>query len=157
METRIGITEAHRQSVAMELSKLLANEFILYVKTRNAHWNVEGANFHALHGFFEAQYEQLDQLMDDVAERIRAVGHFAPATLKNYLSLTHLTETSNRINGSEGILKELLIDHEQLVMHLRENVNRFANEFHDTGSSDFITGVMEQHEKMAWMLRAHLK
>jgi starvation-inducible DNA-binding protein len=157
METRIGISEVHRQSVAMELSKLLADEFVLYTKTRNAHWNVEGATFHALHVFFEKQYEELDELMDDVAERIRAIGHFAPASLRSFLAITHLTEASNRNDGSEAILKELLIDHEQIIMHLRENINRFANEFLDAGSSDFITGVMEQHEKMAWMLRAHLK
>jgi starvation-inducible DNA-binding protein len=157
METQIGINDKNRQAIANELSKLLADEFVLYTKTRNAHWNVEDPNFHALHKFFETQYEQLDEIMDDVAERIRAIGHFAPATLKNYLSITHLTETSRAKNDSTGFIKELLTDHEQIIMHIRENINRFANEFLDAGSNDFITGVMEQHEKMAWMLRAHLK
>ncbi|MCU0418300.1 MAG: DNA starvation/stationary phase protection protein [Cyclobacteriaceae bacterium] len=156
MQTQIGISESNRQKVAEALAKLLADEFVLYTKTRHAHWNVEGPDFHAMHKFFESQYEQLDEMMDDVAERIRAIGHFAPATLKSYLSLTHLTEATREKNNSAGLIKELLTDHEQVIMYLRENINRFATDYQDAGTSDFITGLMEAHEKMAWMLRAHL-
>jgi starvation-inducible DNA-binding protein len=157
METGIGISQENRQSVASELSKLLADEFVLYAKTRGAHWNIEGNNFYALHLLFERQYEQLDEMIDDVAERIRSIGHFTPATLKNYLAIAHLSEASRSTNDGAGFVRELLIDHEQIIMHIRENINRFSNNFLDIGSSDFITGLMEQHEKMAWMLRAHLK
>lgn len=156
MTIQTGISDQNRQAVAAELSKLLADEFLLYTKTRNAHWNVEGPDFHAMHVFFENQYEQLDEIMDDVAERIRALGHYAPATLKSYLALTHLTEASREKNDSRGFVSELLTDHEQIIMHLRENINHFAADYHDAGTSDFITGLMETHEKMAWMLRAHL-
>src|ERR1035438_5625573 len=107
METNIGITQKNRQVVALEMSKLLADEFILYTKTRNAHWNVEGGDFHAMHLFFESQYEQLDEIMDSVAERIRTIGHYAPATLKQFLQLTHLSETENK-NTSLDFIKELL-------------------------------------------------
>lgn len=154
---KIGITESSSAEVALELSKILADEFVLYTKTRNAHWNVEGADFYAIHKFFENQYEQLDEAMDDVAERIRAIGHYAPATLKIYLQLTHLSEESREDNDSAGYIKELLAYHQTLIIHLRENINKFATEYHDLGTSDFITGLMETHEKMAWMLRAHLK
>jgi starvation-inducible DNA-binding protein len=157
METQIGINDKNRQAVANELAKLLADEFILYTKTKNAHWNVEGADFHSMHKFFESQYEQLDEIVDKIAERIRSLGHYAPATLKQYLQLTHLSEQSGEKNDSGGYIKELLADHQTIIIHLRENINRFANEFHDAGTSDFVTALMEEHEKMAWMLRAHLK
>ncbi len=156
MKPNIGITEENSHAVAVQLSKLLADEFLLYTKTRNAHWNVVGPDFHAMHKFFEAQYEQLDETMDSVAERIRTLGHFAPATLKSFLSLTHLTEYSERKNDSLGFIRELLEDHNSIIEFLRSNINPFANEYRDMGTSDFITGLMEDHEKMAWMLRAHL-
>ena len=157
MKAAIGITGENLQAVSTELSKLLADEYILYTKTRNAHWNVEGADFHAKHLFFEGQYGQLDEIIDNVAERIRSLGHYAPATLKLFLELTHLSEETRAKNNSDGFITELLADHETIIIHLRENINRFAGEFGDAGTSDFITGIMEEHEKMAWFLRAHLK
>ncbi|HMI61879.1 MAG TPA: DNA starvation/stationary phase protection protein [Puia sp.] len=157
MKASIGISPANLQSVATEMCKLLADEFLLYTKTRNAHWNVEGTDFHSMHVFFEQQYEQLDEIMDSVAERIRQLGHYAPATLKSFLNLTHLTEQLGERNDSLGFIKELLIDHENIIIFLRENINRFAGEYGDAGTSDYITGLMEDHEKMAWFLRAHIK
>src|SRR6201989_2861960 len=156
MNTNIGITPKNLQAVATELSKLLADEFVLYTKTRNAHWNVEGNDFHSMHIFFETQYEQLDEVMDSVAERIRQLGHYAPATLQSFLSLTHLTEKLGERNDSPGFIKELVMDHEAIIVFIRENINRVANDYGDAGTSDFLTGLMEEHEKMAWMLRAHL-
>ncbi|AEE49672.1 Dps family protein [Haliscomenobacter hydrossis] len=156
MKTAIGITDPNRQAVANELAKVLADETVLYIKTKNAHWNIEGADFYDKHKFFEGQFGQLDELIDGVAERIRAIGHYAPATLKSYLSLTHLTEQTREHNDSQGFIKELLADHESIIIILREHIKSFANEFHDSGSSDFITGLMENHEKMAWFLRSHL-
>ncbi|SFE71889.1 Dps family protein [Thermoflexibacter ruber] len=157
METKIGISAENLQAVTQILAKILADEFVLYTKTRNAHWNVEGKDFYSVHKFFEDQYEALDEIIDDVAERIRSLGHYAPATLKNYLQLTHLTEQAREKNDSEGFIRELLQDHQSIIIYLRENINRFANDYHDLGTSDFITGLMESHEKMAWMLRSHLK
>jgi starvation-inducible DNA-binding protein len=156
MNTNIGIADKNRKAVAGELAKLLADEFLLYTKTRNAHWNVEGDDFHSMHVFFESQYDQLAETVDSVAERIRQLGHYAPATLKEFLELTHLSEESRAKNDSQGFIKELLADHESIIIFLRENVNRFADDFKDAGTSDFITGLMEEHEKMAWMLRSHL-
>src|ERR1700722_15669444 len=92
MKTQIGISEEDKKAVSIQLAKLLADEFLLYTKTRNAHWNVEGPDFHSMHVFFESQYNELDEIMDSVAERIRSIGHYAPGTLKNFLELTHLTE-----------------------------------------------------------------
>lgn len=157
MKTAIGITETNRQEVATELSKILADETVLYIKTKNAHWNIEGADFYDKHKFFESQFGQLDELIDSVAERIRAIGHYAPATLQSYLDLTHLTEKTNENNDSQGFIKELLEDHESIIIVLREHIKSFTDDFKDAGSTDFVTGIMEIHEKMAWFLRSHLK
>jgi starvation-inducible DNA-binding protein len=156
MKTEIGITDTNRQEVATELAKVLADETVLYIKTKNAHWNIEGADFYDKHKFFETQFGQLDEMIDSVAERIRSIGHYAPATLKAYLSLTHLTEATSEKNDSQGFIKELLKDHESIIIILREHIKSFTNDFHDAGTSDFVTGLMETHEKMAWFLRSHL-
>lgn len=157
MQPNIGIKPDNLGAVARILSTFLADEFLLYTKTRNAHWNVEGPDFHDKHKFFEAQYEQLDEIMDEVAERIRSLGHYAPGTLKQFLELTRLTEQSRSKNDSQGFIRELLSDHENIIIFLRENIDKIANEYKDAGTSDFITGLMEIHEKMAWMLRSHLR
>lgn len=157
MEPRIGISAENRQKVAVVLGSMLADEFVLYLKTRNAHWNVEGTDFHEKHLFFESQYDQLADMMDEVAERMRMLGHYAPATLQSYLQLTRLSELNRGKNDSSGFVTELLADHESIIENLRANINHFANDLGDAGTSDFITGLMEKHEKMAWMLRAQLR
>jgi len=156
MKTQIGIKPENSVQVADALNKLLSDEHVLYIKTRNAHWNVEGPDFAAVHKFFESQYDELEEVIDQVAERIRAIGHYAVGTMEDYLKLTQLNEKSHEKNDSLSLIKDLLNDHEAVIISLRENINRFADELHDLGSSDFITGLMESHEKMAWMLRAHL-
>ncbi|HTD98158.1 MAG TPA: DNA starvation/stationary phase protection protein [Mucilaginibacter sp.] len=157
MKPNIGITEANLKAVTGQLSKLLADEYVLYTKTRNAHWNVEGPDFHSMHVFFESQYGALEDILDSVAERIRTLGHYAPATLKSFLELTHLTEYSERKNDSLGFIKELLADHESIIEFIRGNISPFVDDYKDQGTSDYITGLMEEHEKMAWMLRSHLR
>ena len=157
MKPAIGITPKNLSEVANELNKLLADEHVLYIQTRNAHWNVEGPDFLTKHKFFEEQYHQIETIIDDVAERIRTIGHYAEGTLAGFLQLTHLTEQTREKNDSSGFMKSLLQAHEAIIIHLRENIDRFADEWKDAGTSDFITGLMETHEKMAWMLRAHLK
>ena len=157
MKTNIGISEGDRKEVSEQLSKLMADEFVLYTKTRNAHWNIEDQNFHTMHIFFEEQYKVLDQMIDSVAERIRKIGHYAPATLTLILKLTHLTEQNERENTSSGFLKELLADHESIIEFIRGNINSIATDYHDLGTSDFLTSLIESHEEMAWMIRAHFR
>jgi starvation-inducible DNA-binding protein len=156
MQTEIGIKPANSAEVANSLNRLLADEHVLYIKTRNAHWNVEGPDFLSIHRFFEEQYKQLEEIIDDVAERIRTIGHYAEATLERFLQETHLSEQSREKNDSAGFIRALLDDHDSVIIHLREYVDRFTNEWKDVGTADFITGLLETHEKMAWMLRAHL-
>ncbi len=157
MKTQIGLQNESLAQVVEVLSRFLADEFILSLKTRKAHWNVEGIDFYNKHLFFESQYNQLDEIVDVIAERIRILGHYTPATLTEYLELSHLSEHLSQDNSSEGYIKELLSDHDSIITGLREHIQRFAHLSKDLGTSDYITGLMETHEKMAWMLRAHLK
>jgi len=150
MKTQIGIKPEDSVQVADSLNKLLADEHVLYIKTRNAHWNAQ-------HVFFEGQYRELEDMIDQVAERIRAIGHYTEGTMEDYLKLTQLNEKSRENNDSLSFIKDLLSDHESVIIEMRENITRFADEWHDLGSSDFITGLMKTHEKMAWMLRSHLQ
>jgi len=156
MHANIGIPEQHTKEIALELNKLLANEFVLYAKTRNYHWNIEGDNFLELHKFYETQFEQLDEIIDEVAERIRTIGHYAEGRLKDYTALTDLVEQENT-NEQKEQLQRLLDDHETIVRKLRPLVSVFADTYRDFGSSDFVTGLMEKHEKMAWFIRSYLK
>jgi starvation-inducible DNA-binding protein len=156
MNPNIGITEDNRQSIAAELLGLLADEYLLYTKTRNAHWNIEGGDFHSMHFFFELQYRELDEVIDKVAERIRALGSYAPASLSSFLNLTSLIESRMERNDSSALVKELLEDHEYIIMSQRKSITRFTNLYIDLGTGDFIAGLVEKHEEMAWKLRAHL-
>jgi starvation-inducible DNA-binding protein len=157
MKTNIGISDANRKIIAEQLSKLLADEFVLYTKTLNAHWNLEGPDFHSVHLYFEELYGQSQEYIDSVAERIRQLGHYAPATLNDFLKLTHLTEQLKGGNNSQDLIKNLLGDHEAVIEFIRANVKEFDEAHKDAGTNDFITSLMEKHEKTAWMLRAHLK
>lgn len=153
----IGITDENRQAIADQLSKILADEFVLYSKTLNAHWNVEGPDFHSVHLYLETLYQEQQEIVDTVAEKIRAVGHYVPASLKKYQQLTHLTEKEIGGNDSQSFFADLLEDHESIIIFLRENVKPIAEKWKAEGISDYVTGLMETHEKTAWMLRAHLK
>jgi starvation-inducible DNA-binding protein len=155
MKPNIGITEKNLAAVALELQKLLADEFVLYTKTRNYHWNIEGSNFMELHKFYETQYEQLDEIMDSTAERIRQIGHFAEAQLKDFIKLTRLGE-DGYTNDQKTQLKNLLDDHESVIRNLRKNITEFTDDYKDLGSADFVTGLLREHEKTAWFIRTYL-
>jgi starvation-inducible DNA-binding protein len=156
MEMNTGLSAKQRQAVIKALEPLLADEIALYFATRGAHWNVVGMGFGALHKFFEAQYEALDDIMDDVAERIRALGAKAPATVAGFGKATRLKEGAGEAKNAEAMIKGLLAMHEQVVRQLRKDID-VASEATDEGTADFLTGLVEEHEKMAWMLRAHLE
>ena len=156
MKPNIDIKDKNLAAAAEILNVLLADEYVLYTKTRNAHWNVEGPHFMELHKFFQSQYEQLDEIIDDVAERVRTLGHFSLARLKDFLEVTHIAEDSGKFTDSRHIIQTLLNDHETVIGSIRKNIDKVANELKDAGTADFITGIMQAHEKMAWMLRAHV-
>jgi starvation-inducible DNA-binding protein len=151
----IGIADDHRRSVADILTRLLADEYVLYTKARNYHWNVVGPRFNDLHKFFETLYDALNGIVDDVAERTRTLGYPAVATLAEFAKLARLKEQPGEYPDADGMLSALLADYETLIRQLRGDVDACA-EHHDLGTSDFLTGLMEQHEKTAWMLRSFL-
>ncbi len=156
MAANIGIPAKHLQSLSTLLNTLLADEYLLYTKTRNYHWNVRGPHFMDLHKFFESQYEELAEIIDQVAERNRSLGHFAVGTMKQYLAITRLTEDDKATN-SKQMLQNLLHDHETIVRVLRNDLVAAAEKYKDAGTSDFLTGLLEQHEKMAWFIRSYLE
>lgn len=155
MKPNLGIPDTHLSSVAEELNKLLADEVVLYMKTRNYHWNIEGPNFHELHLFYEGQYNQLDEIMDQVAERIRIIGHYTEARLTDYLKLTNLLE-EHYTNAQNDQLKNLSASHETIIHNLRHLITLFAEKHKDLGSSDFVTQLLGKHETMAWKVRSYL-
>ena len=157
MNIHIGISESNRKAVAGELLKILADEYVLYTKTRNAHWNIVGADFYDKHNFFEGQFEELDEIIDRVAERIRSLGHRVQANLGYFLNNTQLSESDSTKTDSNHFIQELLLAHESIIQTLRANIKIFESDFEDVGSSDFITGLLQDHEKMAWFLRSHLQ
>lgn len=157
MEPKIGLNKEQREGVTGLLKTLLADEYVLYTKTRNYHWNVKGPLFHDLHKFYEGQYEQIDGTIDDVAERIRALGGTAPGSLAEMLALATLKETPGGGLTAQEMTGSLLADHEQVIVFLRGALEAAASRHGDAGTSDFLTGLMEEHEKMAWMLRAMLE
>jgi starvation-inducible DNA-binding protein len=154
MKPDIGISEAHRQLVAEELNKLLADEVLLYIQIRNYHWNIEGKNFNEMHVFFEKQFTELDEIMDALAERIRMIGHYTEARMVDYLKLTHLLEPQYT-NDQDMQLKNALASQETIIRNLRKLISLFDEKYKDIGSSDFVTQLLGKHEKMAWMIRAY--
>ena len=155
MKPNIDITEKNRQAVADILNTLLSDEFVLSTQTRNAHWNIGGLNFGSMHKFFESQYQALDEIADSVAERVRTLGHYSLGTLADFLELTRIDE-AKELSKEKVAVQALLTGHETIVQAVRKEINLVSDKYGDAGTADFITSIMEQHEKMAWMLRAHL-
>ena len=136
---------------------MLANLSVIYSKTRNYHWNMTGPRFHTMHVFFEEQYKELGEAADEVAERIRSVGGFPIGSLQEFLDKSVLKEEPGVRPPVDGMIINLVRDHETIIKGLREDIDKCDDDYEDTGTADFLTGLMEQHEKLAWMLRAHLE
>lgn len=157
MKPNIGLSDKQRAGVVEILNTLLADEYVLYTKTRNYHWNVVGPRFNELHRFFQEQYEALDEVVDEVAERVRALGGEALGTLTEFLKRTRLKEHPGKSPEARAMLANLLEDHEAIIRHLRADLETCAEKYRDMGTNDFLTELMQRHEKMAWMLRAFLE
>ena len=157
MSPNLGIDDKDRAGVVKILNALLADEYLLYTKTRNYHWNVVGSQFNDLHKFFAEQYEAIDDFVDDVAERARTLGGHAIATLGELAEAARLKEHPGQYPSAEDMLENLLADHEAVIRQLRADADAAATTFHDMGTNDFLIGLMEKHEKMAWMLRSFLE
>lgn len=157
MQPNIGLSEGHCEGVVQLLTVLLADEYVLYTKTRDYHWNVVGPQFHELHELFEDQYKSLNKVVDDMAERIRMLGKPAIGTLAEFAQHTRLKEHPGHYPAAHEMLANLQTDHETVIRQLRSDAESCADEYQDQGTHDFLIGVMLGHEKMAWMLRAFLE
>lgn len=157
MKVDIGISDANRKKVVQILNTVLADEFTLYTKTRNYHWNIVVPQFNELHKFLEAQYQELELIMDEVAERSRMIGGHAIGTLAELKESTRLKEHPGEYPVAKQMFENLLHDHESLAKNLRDEQGDCDEKYGDVGTSDFLTGILQQHEKMAWMLRSMLE
>lgn len=158
IEANIGLSEENKQLVSDALNRLLANEYFLYTKTRKFHWNVEGPHFGSMHLLLEEQYKEIAEIIDEVAERIRKLGHYALGSFKQFSAVVDLLEhDGEEVDDEKTILVELCQDNETIIRLIRAEFIPTADKNKDDGTSDFLTGVMEQHESMAWMLRASAK
>lgn len=156
MKPQIGISEKNLTGVNELLSTGLANEMTLYIKTRKAHWNVTGESFMELHKLFESQYKQLEESIDEIAERIGKLGGKTIGTMQEYSKLAAIKESPGKYSSSKEMIKELLRDHETVIIQLRKDIENCASKYKDAGTADFMTGLMEQHETIAWTLRRYL-
>jgi starvation-inducible DNA-binding protein len=155
-EIPIGIDRGDRAAVSNLLRDVLADQHVLSQKTRMCHWNLTSGRFDPLHKMFEEQYQELAAAMDETAERIRMLGHIAPAGLGELARRARLREVVGQSIGGQQAIEMLLADHERVVRSLRDAIAAADGTHDDIGSADFFTGLLRAHEKTAWMLRSHL-
>ncbi|MFN6516647.1 MAG: Dps family protein [Nostoc sp. CreGUA01] len=153
----IGLTQEQRQGVINLLNQDLADAYLLLVKTKKYHWDVVGPQFRSLHQLWEEHYEKLTVNIDALAERVRALGGYPVGTMDGFLKIATLKEHAGSVPTATGMVANLVEDHEQVIRNLRDHVDRSGEEFHDQGTADFLTGLMEEHEEMAWMLRSFIE
>ncbi|ABG59339.1 Dps family protein [Cytophaga hutchinsonii] len=149
---KLGLSEESiKKSVSM-LSIALADEMTLYVKTRKFHWNVSGPSFMELHKLFEAQYTQLEAVIDEIAERINKFDSKTIGTMEEFGRVTRLKEAPGKYPSQKEMIQELLADHETIIVELRKDIDVDS----DAGTTDFFTKLLQDHETIAWTLRRYL-
>ncbi|WP_332018662.1 Dps family protein [Kaistella sp.] len=157
MKPDLGIKEKDLTEINDLLNHVLADGNVLYIKLRKFHWNLSGDNFMELHKLFEEQYDAVAEAIDEVAERISTLGGVAIGTTSEFAELSLLIENPGKIPTNQEMIKELVNDHETIVKSLRKFVDDTEEKYGDKGTSDFLTGLMQVHEKMVWKLRKYFK
>lgn len=155
MKPSIGISSENLKKITSMLTAVLSDSVILYLKTRKFHWNVVGESFMEFHKLFESQYLILEKAIDEIAERINKLGSPTIGTTTEFSSMSQLKETPGKYPSSMEMVKELLSDHEAVIIQLRKNIDECEEDFKDKGTSDFLTELMQQHETIAWTLRRY--
>lgn len=153
-KVNIAISTEDREAIASALSNVLADSYMLYLKTQNYHWNVTGKLFYPLHEQFEEQYTELAEAIDEIAERIRVLGFRAPGTYRELQQLTSIEEETDHPDAME-MIRRLAADNEQVLLTAREALKP-ANAGKDEATVDLLTQRLSIHSKTAWMLRSHL-
>ncbi len=154
LQVDLDLDEKDREKLCNALHVLLASSYFLYLKTQNFHWNVTGKAFHSYHLMFQEQYEELAEAIDEIAERIRALGYFPKGSFASFAKST-LVEDAEGVSPPMKMIERLLLDHEILVHHLRKELP-LAEKVGDGATADFINKRLALHEKTAWMLRSTL-
>ncbi|MFT6203167.1 MAG: starvation-inducible DNA-binding protein [Spirosomataceae bacterium] len=155
METKIGLEKEVTLDIIDALNVLLADKHVLYIKTRNYHWNVTGNSFLELHEFFETLYQEGEEHIDLIAERIRKLGYEVNGSMQDFLKQSQLNEEKQPFNEPEKMIKQLLDDHETIIRWIRNHVS-VAGNAEDFGTEDFLVGLLRAHERTAWMLRSYI-
>ncbi len=156
MKPEIGIKEKYLRLSIDSLTIILADEMTLYVKLRKFHWNVSGESFMELHKLFQSQYTELELSIDLIAERINKLGGKTIGTMSEFLNSTRLHESVGKYPSQKEMLKEILMDHETIIIGLRKDIEELNVKNKDVGTSDFITGLLEEHETNAWIIRRYI-
>ena len=156
MKVNIGITAKDLSAINSLLNNVLADAVVLYTKTRKFHWNVSGNSFIELHELFEDQYKQLEQSIDEIAERINKLGFKTPGTMTEFLETASLKEAPGKYPSQKEMIKELLNDHEAIAVQLRKYIEDCDEKYNDIGTADFLTDLIRDHETLAWKLRRYL-
>ncbi len=155
MKPNVGIPKKNLAAVNEILSSVLADQITLYTKTRKFHWNVFGESFMELHKLFEGQYKQLEESIDEVAERISKSGGQTIGTMAEFKKLSSIKEHPGKYPDAKEMICELMEDHETLIIELRKSVDQCLEKHNDAGTADMLTGMMGQHETIAWTLRRY--
>jgi starvation-inducible DNA-binding protein len=153
----IGLTDEQRAGVTELLNRDLSDAYLVLIKTKKFHWDVVGPQFRSLHQIWEEQYQALTESIDSMAERVRALGGFPVGTAQGFLDNATVKEQVDTIPLATEMVAQLVEDHELIIRNLREHVDACSEQFHDEGTADFLTGLMEGHEEMAWMLRSFIE
>ncbi len=156
MKPNIGISDKNLSAITSMLSVVLADSVLLYTKTRKFHWNVNGQSFMELHKLFESQYNQLEEAIDEIAERINKLGSPTIGTMKEFLNIGNIKESPGKYPDQKTMLTELLKDHETIIIALRKNIDECEEKMGDAGTTDFLTNLIKQHETIAWTLRRYM-
>ena len=155
MKPKIGLSQKELKGVVDILSKVLANAVTVYTKTRKFHWNVCGESFMELHKLFENQYKQLEESIDEVAERISKLGSKTIGTMNEFEKLSIIKEHPNKYPSSKEMIIELLNDHESIIVETRKCIEDCTKKYNDVGTADLLTALIQQHETIAWTLRRY--
>jgi len=156
MDIDIGISKPHREAISKGLSQVLADTYILYLKTHAYHWNITGPLFASLHTMFDTQYTELHDAADTIAERIRALGKFAPGSYASFSRLASIKEDNDEVPAAMTMVANLVMGHEALGRTLR-SAFKTAEAGGDQATMDILIGRMEASDKAGWMLRSHLE
>ena len=152
-----GLSKEQQAGVVNLLKAALGDQHVLYMRMRNYHWNVTGPQFQSLHALIENQYTQIEAVIDETAERIRQYGAIAPGTMKEMIELAHLSEEPGVVPSAREMVANLVADHEAIIRQLREDTKTAGDTYEDISVEDYFTRITQDHQKMAWLLRAHLE